>query len=256
MIDLIVFRVGSNRYALNIENIQRIIQSVNLTEIPNTHSLIDGMMSHEDSVVKILSFRKLIGLVSYEVELQELFVKLKDTHKAWIDALKLSIHTGSKFTKTTNPHMCELGKWIDGFTSYDDRVSEVLAGLVEYHKQLHHAGGDACEVRKTNPEKAQEMVDVEVNNIYNHTMGALDTFVDELDTVANSLQKLIIYEDKVNEATFAIKVDVIEDIAHIDESSIMNSDEKHNDNEFLELDGVLDLDGVLVNIIKKVNIPS
>lgn len=73
-------------------------------------------------------------------------------------------------------------------------------------------------------------------------MGALDTFTKELDLVANSLQKLIIYENEG--VIFVIKVDTIEDIAHVDES------------DFLELDNVLDLDGVLINVIKNIKLPK
>jgi chemotaxis signal transduction protein len=254
MLDLIVFSVGSNRYAMDIENIQRIIQANHLTSIPNAHKYIDGMMSHEESVIKVMSFRKLIGLQTYEQELQALFAKLKIAHKDWVDTLKTSVYTGSTFTKTFNPHMCDLGKWIDGFTSYDDRVSQVLAELVEYHKRLHLTGGEAYELAKADQEKAKSMVDVEINNIYNHTMGAIDTFVKELDTVANSLQKLLIYDS--NGKKFAIKVDTIEDIAHVEESEIMSADSQDDGSEFLELDGVLDINGVLINVIKTIKLPS
>jgi purine-binding chemotaxis protein CheW len=68
MMDLIVFNVGSSRYALNIENIQRIIQMVELTEIPNTSELIDGMISYENKLIKVLNFRKLIGLPTHKDE--------------------------------------------------------------------------------------------------------------------------------------------------------------------------------------------
>jgi len=254
MIDLIVFRVGSNRYAMDIENIQRIIQAKALTAIPNTHPYIDGMMSHEETVIKVLSFRKVIGFDSYEKELQDLFAKLKVAHKEWIDSLKNSVYTGSRFTKTTNPHMCDLGKWIDNFTSYDDRVTEVLAELIEYHKQLHHTGGDILEHRDEDVETAKQRVDVDINNIYNHTMGALDTFVAELGVVADSLQKLLIYDNQGKK--FAIKVDSIEDIAHIEESDIMASESSEDSTDFLELDGVLDIDGNLINVIKTVKLPS
>ena len=254
MIDLIVFSVGSNRYAMDIENIQRIIQAGALTAIPNAHPLIDGMMSHEESVIKVMSFRKLIELDSYEDELKVLFVKLKTAHKEWLDALKTAIYTGSTFTKTTNPHMCDLGKWIDNFTSYDDRVSEVLSELVEFHKQLHLRGGEACEIKKVDAEEAKRVVDVDINDIFNHTMVALDTFVAELGTVADSLQKLLIYDNSGKK--FAIKVDMIEDIAHVQESDIMANESNEESSNFLELDGVLDLNGVLINVIKTVKLPS
>ncbi len=143
MIDLIVFSVASNKYALNIENIQRIIQATELTDIPNSHECIDGMMSHENGVIKILNFRKLIGLEVHEEDTKE----------------------------------------VDEYT-----------------------------------------------------------------------QKFIIVEKK--DISFAIKVDLIEDIAHIEESDIMLSDNEDNENKFLELEGILDLDGVLINVIKTVNLPS
>jgi len=253
MTDLIIFGVANNRYALKIENIQRIIQCSQLTSIPNANEAMDGMMSYEDSIIKVLNFRKMIGIETYEDKLDTLFKKLKLGHASWVDALKLSIETGCEFTKTTNPHMCELGKWIDDFRSYDDTISDVFRELVEFHKLLHIRGGEALEIYNTDKKRAKEIVNVEINNIYNHTMGALDTFVLDLDVVSNSFQKLLIYENGAT--TFAIKIDTIEDIAHIEESDIITSEDSYEINEFLELEGVLDLNGVLVNLIKTITIP-
>ena len=64
--------------------------------------------------------------------------------------------------------------------------------------------------------------------------------------------KFIFYENE-NE-NFAIKVDTIDDIAHIEESDIM-SKEDENDSEYLHLSGVIDIDSVLINIIKTINLP-
>ena len=141
--DLIVFNVGSSRYALNIENIQRIIQIVELTEIPSAHDLIDGMMSYENSVIKVLNFRKVIGLPPHE---------------------------------------------------------------------------------------------------------------DEGKDIEDSSLKLLFYEN--GDDHFAIKVDSIDDIAHVEDSQVMNSDEEQSISEYLELSGILDLDGVLINVIKTLKIPS
>ena len=254
MIDLIVFSVGDNRYAMNIENVQRIIQATELTNIPNAHKDIDGMMSYEDKVIKVLNFRKLIHMQTYEDELKSLFTTLKQGHADWVGSLRKSIETGCEFTKTLNPHACGLGKWIDSFTAYDDHVVLVLNELTEYHKQLHITGGVALEAYKADKEEALRILNEDIMSIYEHTMGALDTFVKELDLVANSLQKLIIYE---NDATpFAIKVDTIEDIAHVTEDTLINSKSESEVNEFLELDGVLDLKGVLINVIKTVKLPK
>jgi len=255
MTDLIVFSVESNKYALPIENVQRIIQAVELTNIPNAHECIDGIMSYEDNVLKILNLRKLIGLQGYEDGLLELFSTLKDDVGEWVEALKVSIDTGSEFTRTFDPHMSDLGKWIDGFNSYDDKVTVILAELVKDHKQLHTRGEEAYKISTNDIKEAKRILDAEIAEIYAKTIGALDSFVLELGTVANSLQKLLIYEN--NGKKFAIKVDSIEDIAHVEETDIMNnSDIKEENSDLLELDGVLDLDGVLINVIKTVNLPK
>ena len=254
MRDLIVFSVGENKYAMNIENVQRIIQATSLTNIPNAHDHIDGMMSYENRVIKVLNFRKLINMTTYEEELKNLFASLKVGHADWVNALKLSVETGVEFTKTFDPHACGLGKWIDSFTAYDDHVVTVLNKLIDFHSQLHLRGAVVLEEYTKNKEKAREMFHSEIMSIYGHTMGALDTFIQELNIVADSLQKFIIYEK--DGSVFAIKVDAIEDIAHVSEDQLVNSQVDHEINDFLELEGVLDLDSVLINIIKRVVLPK
>ncbi|MFA6136473.1 MAG: chemotaxis protein CheW [Sulfurimonas sp.] len=254
MIDLIVFSVGNSHYALKIENIQRIIQAKELTTIPNSSELIDGMMSYEEKVIKILNFRKLIGLITYEKELQKSFAIFKLSYQEWLNELKDSLETGSVFTKTTNPHKSELGMWLDSFNSYDDKVTAVLKELILSHKHIHVLGSDALELCKTDIDRAKSMLNREINEAFKKVTHSLDIFISELESVSNSLQKLIIYEK--NGITFAIKVDAIEDIAHTEESKIMSSNEEHITAEYLELSGILDIDGVLINLIKNIDIPK
>jgi len=254
MIDLIVFSVGDNKYAMNIENVQRIIQAKSLTDIPNAHECINGMMSYEDQVIKVLNFRKLIGMKTYENELHILFSSLVKMHDEWLESLKKSLYDGTVFSKTFDPHVCGLGVWIDSFNAYDDHVLDVLNKLVESHKQLHVTGGIAYELREKDKEKSLEIFTNEIVPIYKSTMGALEIFIKELDIVADSLQKFLIYDSE--NTLFAIKVDAIEDIAHVEESEFIPTGSDHNESEFLELEGVLDLKGVLINVIKTVKLPN
>lgn len=254
MIDLIVFSVGTNRYSVKIENVQRIIQSTEATSIPNAHEYIDGMISYEDKVIKILNFRKLINMQTYESELITLFERLKQYHIDWLESLKYSIEKGVKFTETLDSHICELGKWTDSFTAYDDIVVEILSELIDFHKQLHLTASTVLEVCENDKEEALDMFNLDIMNIYDKTMNALDKFTNELSLVSISLQKFIIYDN--NDLMFAIMVDSIEDIAHVDEDIFINASDDNDISEFLELDGVLDLNGVLINVIKTVKLPN
>lgn len=62
MNDYIVFTVGENYYTVPVEMVQRIIQVPELTPIPNAHETIDGMMSYEFKVIKVLNFRKMMEM--------------------------------------------------------------------------------------------------------------------------------------------------------------------------------------------------
>ena len=66
MEDYIVFTVGTNFYALNVENVERIIQMPNITVIPNAHPFVDGMMSYEKRITKIVNFRKMTAMDAHE----------------------------------------------------------------------------------------------------------------------------------------------------------------------------------------------
>lgn len=65
MEDYIIFTIGDNYYALNVASIQRIIQVPTVTAIPNAHPMIEGMMSYEDRVIKIVNFRAMMGMENF-----------------------------------------------------------------------------------------------------------------------------------------------------------------------------------------------
>jgi len=66
MEDYIVFTIGDNYYALGVASIQRIIQVPCITAIPNAHPMVEGMMSYENRVIKVVSFRAMMGMDAYE----------------------------------------------------------------------------------------------------------------------------------------------------------------------------------------------
>lgn len=66
MEDYIIFTIGDNYYALSVASIQRIIQVPSVTAIPNAHPMVDGMMSYEDRVIKVVNFRAMMGMEDFK----------------------------------------------------------------------------------------------------------------------------------------------------------------------------------------------
>ena len=252
MIDLIVFKVEENSFALNIDNVKRIIQARELTIVPNSSPLIDGIMSYEKNVIKVLNFRKLVGLSSYEEELFKFFEHIKVDLQEWVEMLKNSIENGTDFTKSTNPNSCEFGKWLNSFNSYSEQLEEIVEHLRQNHKELHELGRHLLKLQEKDPKQAQNIFHENVFQVYKNMLGYFKKLMAQIDSIANGLQKLIIYE--TDEKVFAIKVDKIEDIDHIDETATMNNNDKsYSDMEIL---GIIDINKVLVSVIKSIKLPS
>ena len=255
MIDLIIFSVRESLYAINLEKVKRIIQVPALTPIPNSHELVEGMISYESDILKVIGFRQILEYPSYASELETLFIELKKQHLSWIEALKNSVERDIAFQKTTNAHMCELGKWLDSFTSYDDEVTLILSELNKFHKRLHNSAVDILEwLEKGEKERAKEYLDTTVYETYNRTIAQIDLFIEKFLLVADSLQKILLYQG--SGVTFAVKVDSIEDILHVKEQMIVSSDDNHRVNSFLEIEGIIEIDNRLINVIKEITLPS
>lgn len=84
MEDYIVFTVSQNYYALSVASIQRIIQVPWITPIPNAHRMIDGMISYENRVIKVVDFCAMMGVETYEEKSgkksQKLLIYQTDKH--------------------------------------------------------------------------------------------------------------------------------------------------------------------------------
>jgi len=254
MKDYIIFKVGINYYALEVERVERIIQVPQITYIPSTHPFIDGMMSYEKRVTKVVSFRQMTNVSTYETELKDLFAKVENDHSLWVKTLRESIQTGQPFSLTTNPHQCKFGQWLDSFSTHDIDVLNILKVLRPVHAKLHEIGKEALVIREKDPQKALEYIDNEMETIYSTTINEIHKISDLSSLIANNIQKLLIYRS--DESFFAIKVDSIEDIAQIALDEVQAIDSNVQIGTFLEIEGVIEMGEKLINVIKSITLPN
>ena len=254
MIGFVIFLVGKNQYAINIEMIQRIIQAQEVTVIPNSHPYIDGMISYEEKVLKVIDFRKMSHIPAYEEEVESLFEVLKVQHHNWMDRLRNSVEDRAvPFTQETDPRRCELGIWLASFNSSDNKVNAVLRDLNSYHNALHRSALTVLNMCDAAEEKCINFFSTDIKELFNKTMYHLDELGQEIETVAESMQKFLVVH---GEQAFIIKVDSIVDIAYVDESAINKADSVSTTEDYLCIDGILDNKGTLVNVIKSIELPE
>ena len=255
ILDLIVFEVGTSVFAINLDSVNRISTIPAITPLASANKFIEGMISYESRILHVLSLRTIVDKEDCATELLHTFEELIKQHHNWIKGLENSVENGAQFNGALNAHLCNLGKWIDNFTSYDDDISDILRNLNSHHSRLHNLGADIVELLSENKkEAALELFHTEVDSTFHKTMGAMQTLKAEYKTVADSLQKLLLYKN--NEDYFAIKVDKIVDIVHVDASDIAKENEGASDNEYVAFDGVIELNNTLVNVIREITLPK
>ncbi len=253
MKSFVIFSVLNCNYGIDIESVKRILPAQELTDVPDVPSHIEGMFQYEDNVLKALGFRKAIGEDGYEEQLNKLFPKLKAEHASWLEALKHSIETGDSFTKNSDPHDCQLGKWIDSFNPDNIEVLSLMKKLNQYNQRLHTEAMDVLQKRKSSPEEAQKLMAENINDLYNETMECLDKISALSSKVAAELQRCLIIEDKDNNV-FGVNIDTVDDIVHIDENELHMVKEEQHLGDYMNVAAILMHENKLVTIIKDITL--
>jgi len=251
MVSLILFHVDKMAFALNLEQTNRILQVPNVTSVSGRHDVIDGMFSFEGEVLEVISFRKLVNLQGYDKTVESLFDDLKVQHKAWIDALVHAVEHDEAFAKTTDPHACNLGKWIDNFTIDNKAINTTLYQLDRHHKNLHGSAIDVLEKREESKRDAHDWIESNVQSIYEQTIDYLSQMRMHAKEIANESQKLIIMQS--DKKRVGLKVDDVDDIIHIDEKSIVKASGEPT-NDMMQMMGVLNYQDSLISVIDSIAI--
>ena len=253
MKSFVIFSVLGQNYGVDIESVKRILPAQELTEIPDEGSHIEGMFQYEENVLKVLSFRKAIGKSSYEEKLKEMFPEIEAQHKAWFEALSQSIETGEPFSKTTDPHACYLGKWIDSFHPDDEEILVLMKKLNHHHQNLHASAVNVLEKRAVSLDEAKKLIAEDISDIYNNTLLYLGKISDLSHKVAAELQRCLIIEDR-DGSFFGLNIDSVEDIVHIEENSLHEVQEQQHMGDFMNVAAILSYNKQLVTIIKDITL--
>jgi len=253
MKSFVVFSISKLWYGIDIESVKRILPAQKLTHIPNSSEHIEGMFQYEGRVIKVLSSRHLTGELSYSQELEELFPNLKEQHKEWIDALVESVDKGVTFTKTTDPHACNLGKWIDSFHPENVEVMHIMQELNHHHQLLHHSAVDVLKLSETCVSDARHWIEDNVQDIYKSTISCLCQIEDKAEAVAVDFQRCLILNAQ-DGTTFGMNIDEVEDIVHVEESALSEVSDGPSLGGCMNVSAVMDYKDHLVSIIKDVKI--
>ncbi|MBE0499513.1 MAG: chemotaxis protein CheW [Campylobacterales bacterium] len=253
MTSFVIFKTLEQLYGIDIECVKRILPSPFLTGMPDEDEHIEGMFIYEGEIIKVVSFRKLIGIKSYEEQLHQLFSQLRAEHQEWLEALQETLEEGNAFTQAMTSHSCSLGKWIDSFHPDDEALLDAMKQLSFHHQQLHQSALHLLEEKQINPQAAKKRLQSEITALHEKVFNSFESVVKMSNKVAVTLQRCLVLLGE-NKHSFGINIDEVVDILHSDEKQIHSSQEEEHMGDFISVAGVLEHKGKLITIIKDVTI--
>jgi len=253
MRSFVIFSVLERLYGIDIECVRRILPSQFLTDMPDEEEHIEGMFQYEDQIIKVLSFRKVIGEKSYEEELRSFFPKIKKEHKSWLNTLEESVEKGLSFTKSIDAHKCTLGQWIDSFHPDDPEVAQAMKKLDFHHQNLYRLAAEVLEFSKEDSAAAKKMIEEDVKKSLKKMLKHLERLLDMSNKVAASLQRCLILVGK-NDESFGMNIDTVDDIVHVNESELHEVDQTQAIGEFMHVSAILEHNNKLITIVKDIRI--
>lgn len=141
-IDNISFAIPASQ-VLNISRIPRI------KKIPNADPSIPGTISFRDTVISTISLRHFLGYETLEKQAEEMSAMLherKQEHIAWLNELQRCVHQGEEFGLTTDPKLCNFGKWFYNFETNNKTLQLLLNRFEGPHNFIHSVAKRAIDL--------------------------------------------------------------------------------------------------------------
>ncbi len=74
MKDFLIFCVDGERYALDIEYVEKIVEDRKCTKVSGLEDFIDGVISYENDLLKIVNIRKILSKKITTIENQKIII--------------------------------------------------------------------------------------------------------------------------------------------------------------------------------------
>jgi chemotaxis signal transduction protein len=245
MKSFIVFTISDNRYAIDLSVTKRIIQATKLKRVPNSSSFIDGLLSFDNSVIKVLNLRTALKIEQFENEMRKNLDGTKQYHINFFHSVEETVKSRNSFPHELDPNLCSVGQFIASF-NIPDVVNDSFKEFKYIHSKFHNVSSSILEEKDS--KFALERIEAELKPLFETLLNRFEEFRGDIGDISNSMQKYIIYEDQ--RKRFAIKVDSILDIVNIDSINIKDGDSRTLINDRVVIRGVFESAEKLVTIIE------
>ncbi|AWB67136.1 chemotaxis protein [Saccharobesus litoralis] len=230
--EVVNFRVGNRIVAFNILNILLTEKFDNdQTSVPSEDASFLGIKDFMGVPTPIYDLGIAMNKKSTQnlnQELNDLLHARENDHIEWLNSLEAAIKNDSPFTKATDPHQCEFGKWYDSFKTTNQDLQEVLKKFDEPHKRIHALANDLLSLNKDgDKDQALKILHTERTT----TLATLRRLFETAREQVNGSYKPVTVFTTIDgrKPSLGFVIDNVEDSLHVedDEIRVLNDLEVH-----------------------------
>ena len=240
----VVVNINANLYGMATDSTVELMSCTmtQVTRVPHSPHFIEGVINHRGSIIPVIDARALLGFAPRGHEargLEERFDAMRIEHKHWLDALAQSVQDNTGFDKTTDPHRCELGRWLDTATAGGDScdtlfsepgVATLIKRFEAPHQRFHAI---AHEVRTMRDQEQHEQALRLIEQTREHELGAMTELFSQIsDAVAKQFQSMLVITEHEGRKA-AIAVDGVSFVTDCPDSAVEPLPDTADNTEFL-----------------------
>ena len=131
----VICQVGDNRFAVDCSHVAELLTGIE-DQIAGATAIgkdMVGIFNHRGAVLPVFDFRRALGHQTFAERFKEMtdFIRAREQdHISWLEDLKHSAETGARFTKATDPTLCNFGKWYESVKKDPAEMQKLTMGSV------------------------------------------------------------------------------------------------------------------------------
>ena len=242
--------VNKQNYLINTDCVSELLHYQEPMPTAYHSEYVDGIISHKDKVVPILSVRKLLGFSSFRKEQLSFIKKVEQQHLKWVEEFDTCLDSGERFTKALDPHKCELGQWIDKTLSClrcnnHGFVDLLTSDVIECHNALHNHGKEFLEDKNGNKQEQKEEIEKNAKN----TIAGLHVLEKNIDKLTSAFEQIVLMN--IDGQDIGIVVDRIDKTHDLEDKEFFTSvNNMSKQSKYLQFVDYYDIEGSLMFSMK------
>jgi purine-binding chemotaxis protein CheW len=235
---LVTFKLGLEEFAFHMDRVREILRVERPSEVPGTPKHVLGVLTVRGNILPVIDLRLLLGLSSLESEVVAEAADLSARFKAWLAAAGETVRSGAGKLEASGAETVR--KWMAECNTSSQALMEVLSKMRTANDRLLRGVLQAQSLADSEPAKAREYFQQEVEASAQQVIKLLDEFQTSVKENIREDQRLIVVQ--AHGSLLALLVDKVREVLNMPKRQIDPPPQNLSETRNVELSGIAKLE--------------